>query len=240
MRPLALASIVVLTLFMTSCGGGGSSSPQSQELLVTVTPSSATVTTTKSKSFSATVSKDSSSQGVTWELSGTGCNGAGCGSLSNVTPATVTYTAPSTPPLPARVSLKATAVANSTKSAAARVNVYMPGTISVSVVPSATSSDLGGGTTQLTAAVSNDPDNAGVKWAVVTTGCFILITNSCGAVSPMATASGVPTTYTAPSTIFAGPGGADIKVQATSVTDPSVYASATVHLNCVQPNQCVP
>ena len=76
-----------------------------------------------------------------------------------------------------------------------------------------------GGTAQVTATVSNDTANRGVQWSV---SCAAA---PCGSVSP-ATASGVAATYRAPATRPA----ADlaVKITATSVSDSSVSASATV------------
>lgn len=77
-------------------------------------------------------------------------------------------------------------------------------------------------TTQFAATVTNDPANKGVTWAV---SCPV---PPCGTVSPTATSSGGTVTYTAPGTppafVFNAP------ITATSVSDPSVFASATVNV----------
>src|SRR5271166_5011126 len=51
-------------------------------------------------------------------------------------------------------------------------------------------------TENLTAVVSNDPGNAGVDWSLT-----CQAKTNCGSLSAPHTASGTPTTYTAPSTI---------------------------------------
>jgi hypothetical protein len=70
-----------------------------------------------------------------------------------------------------------------------------------------------------TATVVNDVNASGVKWTV---SCSA---NPCGSVSPGATASGVPSTYTA-----SGPPASDLTVtlKANSVADPTKAARATI------------
>lgn len=76
-----------------------------------------------------------------------------------------------------------------------------------------------GAAVAFTANVANDSANAGVTWTV-TCGSA-----ACGSFSSSSTASGTATTYTAPATI---PSGGSVKVTATSVTDASQSASATI------------
>src|SRR5271170_668330 len=83
-------------------------------------------------------------------------------------------------------------------------------TVSASVVP--------GGTTTVSATVSNDSMNAGVVW-----GCAPA--NACGLFSPSSTASAVATTYTAPALV---PAGGQVTVTAKSITDPTKSASSVV------------
>jgi hypothetical protein len=71
-------------------------------------------------------------------------------------------------------------------------------------------------TTSFTAVVANDPNNGGVTWSVTCSA------SSCGTFSSAKTASGIATTYTAPSSPT------NVSVTATSVTNTSVSASATV------------
>ena len=69
---------------------------------VTITPTSATVITGGQQQFTASVS-GSQNQNVTWTVSGTGCNGVACGTVSN----SGLYTAPaSVPGSPLSVSLR--------------------------------------------------------------------------------------------------------------------------------------
>jgi hypothetical protein len=73
-------------------------------------------------------------------------------------------------------------------------------------------------TATIAASVSHDAANAGVTWSCAPAG-------SCGSFSAMATASGANTTYTAPAAI---PAGNSVTITATSVTDTSKTASASV------------
>src|ERR1700694_879612 len=74
-----------------------------------------------------------------------------------------------------------------------------------------------GSTAQFSATVSNDSSNMGVKWTVT---CPAL---SCGSVSPSTTASGAPTTYTAPAIPPAGD--LTVTITATSAAGGSIPVS---------------
>ncbi len=120
-------AVVGLCSLLAGCGGGGGSSsgsgPTSQPISVSVSPSAASVPIQGTKQFTAAVANDSSNKGVTWSLSGTGCSGAACGTLSSTSSNPVTYTAPATVPNPATLTVTATSVADTTKSALATVTV---------------------------------------------------------------------------------------------------------------------
>src|SRR6266478_5352084 len=93
---------------------------------VSVAPPTASVAVNATQPFTATVQNDSQNKGVTWALSGTGCSGAACGTLSANSSASgvaITYTAPSSVPNPATVTLTATSVSDGTKSSAATITV---------------------------------------------------------------------------------------------------------------------
>jgi len=194
---------------------------------VSVSPGSATVNTGSSSQLTAMVTNDASNQGVTWTLSYT-VNGslvpcpsaAVCGSVSPASTASglpTTYAAPSTPPAGnLEVALTATSVANTAASAQAFVTI--PG-INILIDPNSAIVEAGG-SKQFTASVSNDPTNQGVTWAV------LCAPSPCGTISPVATASGTPTTYNAPPT----PPTSDLTVSitATSVLNSLASNSATV------------
>jgi hypothetical protein len=97
-----------------------------------------------------------------------------------------------------------------------------PASISVAFNPQPPSSLDAGTAANLTAAVSNDTANAGVKWTV-TCGSA-----QCGSFSAGSTASGAATKYTAPAS---APNPATVTVIATSVTDSTKSVSATITIS---------
>ncbi|HVY06158.1 MAG TPA: pyrrolo-quinoline quinone [Burkholderiales bacterium] len=76
-------------------------------------PTSASVTVSATQALTATVANDPSHAGVTWNLSGAGCSGSACGTLSATSGSPINYTAPATVPTPATVSVVATSNADS-------------------------------------------------------------------------------------------------------------------------------
>jgi hypothetical protein len=216
---------------LSGCGGGSLTSPApvAGSIAVTVAPGSVTVQTSQAASFSAKVTNDPQNDGTTWTLSGSGCTGATCGSLSGKSSASgvpVTYTAPATVPNPPTVTLTATAVDDSTKTAKATITLTPTAAPSptVSVTPGTASLATGGVTQTFTANVANDAKNLGVTWSISGTNCMGAV---CGSISPTTTASGVAATYTsAPRATAAG----TVTVTATSVAEASATGSAAVTL----------
>src|SRR6266566_2798647 len=102
------------------------------------------------------------------------------------------------------------------------VSASSPITVSVSA---SSNSVQAGGTDSFTATELNDASGKGVTWTVSCTA------SQCGTVSPTATASGVATTYTAPSV----PPASDVTVtvKATSVADGSKSGSASITLSAI-------
>jgi hypothetical protein len=142
-----------------------SASGVAQPISVSVSPTTASVPTGYgTQAFIATVSNDFQSRGATWSLSGTGCSGSTCGSLSNITATSVTYTAPPNIPNPSSVLLTATAVGDTTKAASATVTVTQ-GVLTVGLSPKRAAVTLSQ-SVQFTATVYNDPSNSGVTWQV--------------------------------------------------------------------------
>jgi hypothetical protein len=76
-------------------------------MTVAVSPNSATVATAASQQFTTTVSGNSNTA-VTWSVSGAGCSGATCGTIN----INGLYTAPSSVPSPANVTVTAASAAN--------------------------------------------------------------------------------------------------------------------------------
>ena len=96
-----------------------------------------------------------------------------------------------------------------------------PPAISVAFSPQAPTSVDAGSTASLTAIVSNDSANGGVKWSVT---CG---SGQCGSFSATSTSSGAATKFTAPGS---APNPATVTVTATSVTDSTKSASATISI----------
>lgn len=179
---------------------------------VTVSPSQATIQTgIGSQIFTASLQNDAQNQGVTWMVSGAGCSGATCGTLSNLTATTVTYSAPPNQPLPNTVTLTAAAKADSTKTTAVTITLSSP--VSVSVSPATISLNVTR-SKQFSATVSNDSQNKGVTWSLSGTACSGA---TCGTIS----ATGL---YTAPAAVPSG----SVTVTATSVADPARASTAIV------------
>ena len=178
-------------------------------VLLSINPASATVPTASVNSFTATVSGISNTA-VTWSLTGAGCSGSSCGSLSTSSTSAV-YAAPVVAPAPPNVTVTATSVADPSKSAAANVTVVP--LVVVTVTPTNTSV-VTGATQQLTAAVAGTTNTA-VTWTVQGAGCS---GTACGTI-------GTNGLYTAPSAV---PSPADVTVTVTSSADSSKMASASV------------
>jgi hypothetical protein len=152
--------------------------PQPPQVTVTVSPALQTVPVNRSQSFTATVQNDPQSKGVTWKLSGAGCTGALCGTLSANSSASgtpVTYTAPPNAPNPPTVTLTATSVTDTKSSASATITILaIPSNLGVSISPKR------GGITifqtlNFSASVLNDPSNLGVTWSA-SAGTFTNVT----------------------------------------------------------------
>jgi hypothetical protein len=222
-KTIHLFAVTAATIWLTACGGG-SKTPPPPALVISValsgTPPTSLVAAATT-SLTATVSNDSSNAGVKWSVS---CSASACGSFSATSTASgtpTTYTAPIAPPTnPAAVTITATSVTDSTKAASTTITISpAPPGISVAFNPAAPTSLAASAIASLTAVVSNDSSNGGVKWTVT---CG---SSACGSFSPTSTASGTATTYTAPSTI---PSPATVTVTATSVTDTTKTAAATI------------
>jgi len=225
--PSLMPSSATVSLTATSVADPSKSSPPAAIALIapislTLTPTASTLLTNQSQTFTATILNDSQNKGVNWTLSGAGCSGSTCGTLSatsSASGAAITYTAPSQVPSSAAVSLIATSIADPTKSSAATITVMAP--VGVTVSP-ATATVQAAQTQTFTATVLNDSRNLGVTWTLSGTGCA---GNACGTLSSASSASGMPVTYTAPATT---PNPPTVTVTATSVADSTHAASATV------------
>jgi hypothetical protein len=195
-------------------------------IAVTLTPATAQPVQAGSATFSVTaqVSTYASTPNVTWALSGTGCNGNPCGTLSSTGPSTSTvYTPPAALPSSASIvdTLTATSAANGGSQATAELTITvtaLPITIAINptsaAVIAAQSSPV-----QFTATVSG-PSNKAVIWSVSGKGCN---GGPCGTIST----NGL---YTPPASPIANAPQTDT-VTVTSAADATQTISAAVTIN---------
>jgi hypothetical protein len=202
--------------------GGGATDPPPASIAVNVAPTSMTVQAGQTQTLTATVANDSAAKGVMWTVTGAGCSGATCGSVSpssSTSGVAVVYTAPATVPSPATVTITATSVTDGTKSAAAAITVSPPVSVTLS---STTASVIVAATQAFTATVQGDPAGKDVTWSLSGSGCSGA---TCGTLSAATSASGTPITYTAPANV---PNPATVTLTAKSVADPTKSAAATI------------
>ncbi|MGA7317415.1 MAG: hypothetical protein WBX22_25985 [Silvibacterium sp.] len=210
MAPSPAAIVVVATsLFdLTQSGSATVTIGTAAIVGVTVSPTLVTVAKSGKQQFTANVT-GTSNTAVTWTVSGVGCVAGSCGTIT----ASGLYTAPAAVPNPPQATVKATSVADPTKSASATVDIEAAASVSVSVSPS-TVQVSAGGQKQFSATVTGST-NTSVNWTVAGTGCS---GSACGSIS----ASGL---YTAPASVPVPP---IVTITATSVAAPNQSAKASV------------
>ena len=204
--PIQITGVVASTATGDSIPASGGSGTISlpgppASVSVGVSPSSATLTASQGKQFTATVTGNSNTS-VTWSMN------PAVGTLSNGL-----YTAPSVISAAQSVTITATSVADSSKSASAIVQLVPAGTVSVSVSP-LTASLTASQSKQFVATVTGD-SNTAVTWSM---------NPAVGMLS-----NGL---YTAPSAINTAQ---SVTITATSVADVTKSASATVQLAASTP-----
>src|SRR5271154_1734918 len=94
-------------------GGATMNVGPAAQVTMSVLPTTAVVSTTSTQVFTFTINNDNAGKGATLVLTGSGCSGATCGTLSSIIAhngSPITYTAPSTLPSPPSVTLTATSV----------------------------------------------------------------------------------------------------------------------------------
>jgi hypothetical protein len=212
---MPLSAVVLLGgLSLSGCAGftnaTGPTNPAGP-LVIKVSPSNATVAEGTTQQFAATVT-GTSNTAVTWSVSGTGCSGAACGTISGGG----LYTPPASVPAPATLLVTVTSVANPTKSASASVKIVAAAAVLLSISP-ATASVPTASTDSFTATVTGIANTA-VTWNLSGAGCS---GSACGTLATSSSAA----VYTAP---LVAPSPPSVKVAAISVADPSKAASANV------------
>jgi hypothetical protein len=192
---------------------------------VTLTPATATRAIGHRQTFTVRVN-NSANQNVTWQVNGiAGGNSASgqicaagsnpCQPISTSGPGSVDYLAPAGLPSPNPVTVIATSLADTSKSASASVTILPH--VAISVLPG--SITLAGGGQQRFAATVTGTDNQQVTWSV--TGPACAKPGGCGSVD----STGL---YTAP---LAAPSPDQINIAATSSEDAAQSAAATVTIS---------
>jgi len=131
------ASMLALAVSFLAVGCGGSSSNITITLttpggVLSIDESQTGATTEPVLDFTASVGGDTANKGVTWSLTkNTSCGNSGqgqgdCGTLSNSTPFTVTYTPPSNLSATLSVTLTATSVTDPSVTKTATISVVLP------------------------------------------------------------------------------------------------------------------
>lgn len=204
---LALAAIT-----LTASCGGDSNSTSTQPITVSLTqdppPTLAVNATAK---IAASVLNDPLHRGVIWTCSPL----AACGTLNPTATGSgiaTTYTAPSQ-----RGNVTITATAAGSSLAMRSVTITITSLISVALSHAPPISMEAESTAPVAATVTGDTANGGVDWSCSPSA-------SCGTFNPAHTASGAPTTYTAGST--AG----SVTITATSTTDTTAFATASLNV----------
>ncbi len=110
-------------------------------IVVVVAPPSATLAPRGTQQFTAAV-QGTSNQNITWQISGTGCAGAGspCGTVD----ATGFYLAPSSPPTPNTLNVVATSAEDTARSGNAQVTISAGASINALLPASITAGAAGG------------------------------------------------------------------------------------------------
>lgn len=227
MSSRVIVGALCLVLVMAGCGGSSSGPTPAMTIAVTLaTQAPASLVSGATISLAALVTNDSSNVGVRWTVT---CGSPACGSFSSAqTPSggPTTFTAPAAVPTGNTVTVTATSVTDSTKSASAVITITAAPTISVTLAAQTPTSLVAGTTANLTATVNNDSANAGVNWTVT---CG---SSACGSFNPAQTGSGAATIFTAP---IAVPSGNTVTVTATSVKDSTKIATATITITAPVP-----
>jgi hypothetical protein len=199
MKKLAL----VLSILVVMCGCSSNQPSSASLIAVTITPGTPpSIDQGQTMAFSASLTNDTGNKGVTWTLSGPGCSGSVCGSLTNVTTTSVTYKAPATVTANLGITLTATSVASTTQTAVATFFVMPPPSITTTDLPNATPTENYNVTLQATGGVQ--PLNWTIASGALPAGLHL---NSAGEIYGIPTAGGTSSFTLKVTDSSAAPGG---------------------------------
>jgi hypothetical protein len=223
MRVAILFPVAILALgWSSSCrvGPGNIGFGANPNVVVAITNKPGGIPQGTSLVFNATVTGDSANKGVTWILT----PGNDQGTLTNISPFSVTYNAPSTPPFSNQVSLSATSASDPFNGDTEVFSVTVPG-LTTTITNKISTINAGGVPVTLNAQVANDPRNAGVNWFITTPPA-----NCAGACGTLSNEMPFSVVYTPPVTFPTSPFNMPY-IQANSITDPTEFDrnSFTIH-----------
>lgn len=186
------------------------------------TAPSSTLKTGATANLAATAS--SGSDGINWTAT-CGSTGA-CGSFNPAHTASggqTVYTAPASVPTGGLVTMTASSAAMSPSNAAVAFTTIVASPVSptLSFTQTPPASLVSTASTPVSVTVANDPSSEDVTWSVQ---CGSSVAGGCGWLSPVTTASGVETVYTAPPATTAG---TSVTLTATSVANTSVSITSS-------------
>jgi hypothetical protein len=173
---VVVVSLFTLSLIISGCGSSAPPAP----ITVTISPSATqTVDQTKTLAITATLTNDTKSEGVTWQLTG-------AGTLATTT-TTATYTAPTTVTTASTATVTATSIADTTKSSAPlTIDLVVPPTITT-LSSSFTEGNVG---LAFSGTVTETGGVAPYSWSVTSGPAWLSVSNS---TTSTATLQGTPT-----------------------------------------------
>ena len=217
-RAAFLGVFLAAALAATNLGcGGAAAAPPPPVISISLDNTSVTMLESGTASFTATLVNDVNSKGAKWTVS---CAATSCGSVSPASTASgaaTTFTAPGPPAGDLVVTLTASAAADPTKFATAKITIPA---LSVSVSPSSATVQVAA-SLPINGSVNNDPGSGNLNWTLTENGNAC--SPGCGTISGT---SGTSTTYTAPATPPAS--NATVILTASSATDSTKSASASL------------
>jgi hypothetical protein len=224
---------VCIIAFFTGCGTTATlptTPPAKPTSVLFVSPPPALLAVKASASlFASAIYPNATSTNTTAVTYAVTCGSAGaCGTLTpNDEAGAITYTAPANIPSGGKVTITATSVADTTKSASATITIVPPIPIAISFFAPPPASLQINSMFALSAGIVNDVSaNPQVRWTVACSA------SSCGSFSPSTTTDEAQTTYTAPSAI---PPDKTVTVTVTSLTDSTKSASTSIVITPAAP-----
>ena len=212
--PFHWCPALLLVASFLGCGGLVASGPSQlppSSITVSVAPSTASVLLGDTQTFTVTVA-NTANTAVTWSVNGIPGGNATVGTID----AGGVYTAPQILIAPPGISLTATSVADSSKSAAGTITITSLFSLAVAGPSSVGAANTATYAATLTPAANSNPSRV-ISWSVAGTGCSGA---ACGTIS----SSGM---YTAPSVV---PSPATVQIVATPQADPSKATSVSISI----------